>query len=148
MRRRNRSRIARNTHNRNVSSSIPDKFPVAGVISDVSTPRKYPAHVVRCCYARTSMRGRGYIRNYTAGPLSFANTGGPVHGRERNLLIHGRSPGNSGFSFPARYSLTVCRLRASAKAFARNRFYLPSPQGNRDARTVSVAYNAAICQAV
>ncbi|EGI69301.1 hypothetical protein G5I_02067 [Acromyrmex echinatior] len=42
---RNRGRIARNTHNRNVSSSILDKFPVAGVISNVSTPRKYPAHV-------------------------------------------------------------------------------------------------------
>ncbi|KYM89492.1 hypothetical protein ALC53_02331 [Atta colombica] len=47
---RNRGRIARNTHNRNVSSSILDKFPVAGVISDVSTPRKYPAHVVDTRY--------------------------------------------------------------------------------------------------
>lgn len=85
-------RIARNTHYRNVSSSILDKFPVGGVISDVSTPRKYPAHVVG---AVTSDIHAASITSATRPPPGPSPTSlaGPVQPayrrRERNLLIHG-----------------------------------------------------------
>ena len=115
---RNRGRIARNTHNRNVSSSILDKFPVTGVISDVSTPRKYPAHVVgtryigRPCGRRdATTRASRYVHVHVEAPpgSSLTSFTGPVqpayHRRERNLLIHGLRE-TPGFSFPARYPLT------------------------------------------
>lgn len=89
---RNRDRIVRNTHNRNVSSSILDKFPVAGVISDVSTPWKYPAHVVGAVTSGVRTAAVTFATGPLSGPspTSFA---GPVQlayrRKERNLLIHG-----------------------------------------------------------
>lgn len=141
---RNRDRIARNTHNRNVSSSILDKFPVAGVISDVSTPWKYPAHVVGAVTSgvRAALRPRRAPFWSVSYELRGARTTSvPQKGEES---INTRLRETLAFHF-----LLVTRLRRRPRQSVRAKLLLSSTRREKiEMRTCRVAKNAAICRAV